>query len=234
LTLAGHLEELRRRLGLSLLALLAAVGVSWTQVERIIGWLQRPAEPWLTSFAYFTPTEPVLAYLNVAVLSGLILAMPVLLSQVWGFVRSALTWRERYYGLAFIWWGSVLFLAGCLFAYYVLLPISLRFLLGIGRDYLEPVISIQRYLSFVTTITFWCGLLFELPAVLFLLARVGIVTPEWLRQQRPYAVLVLVILAAVITPTTDPVSLLLMALPLLALYEGSILVSRWAIPRRRA
>jgi len=90
----------------------------------------------------------------------------------------------------------------------------------------EPVISIDTYLTFVTTLLFWCGLTFELPAVLFLLAAVRVVTPEWLRQHRPYASLALFILAAVITPTTDPVTLLLIAMPLLALYEVSIVITR--------
>ena len=232
LTLAGHFEELRRRLGISLLALVVAVGVSLVFVERLIGWLQRPAGPHLVRFAFFNPTEPFIAYMKVAVLAGLILAMPVILGQLWGFVRSGLTTRERSSGIAFVWWGSAQFLAGAAFAYYGLLPVSLRFLLRIGERYLEPVISIDQYLSFVTTLVFWCGAVFELPVVLFVLARLGIVTPEWLRQQRPYAILSLVIIAAIVTPTTDPINLLLMAVPLVWLYELSILITRVAIRRR--
>lgn len=231
LTLAGHLEELRRRLGVSLAALLIAGGVSLSQVERLIQWLRRPAEDLLPRLAFFSPPEPLLAYVKVAVLAGLLLAMPVILAQLWGFVRTGLTPRERSYGLVFIGWGSLQFLAGAAFAYYAMLPVSLRMLLGIGRRYLEPVISLERYLSFVTTVVLWCGLVFELPVVLFVLARVGIVTPEWLRQQRPHAILILVILSALVTPTTDPVTLLLMAVPLALLYEASIWVTRWACPR---
>jgi len=231
LTLAGHLEELRLRLGIALAALLIGVGISASRVEWIVQWLRRPAGEWLPPFAYFSPVEPLLAYVRVAVLGGLALAMPVILLEVWGFVRPALTLRERSMGLAFIGWGSVQFLAGAAFAYYGLLPLSLRVLLGIGRDFLEPVLSIDRYLAFVTALVFWCGLVFELPVVLWVLARVGIVTPAWLIQQRPYAALVLVILAAVVTPTTDPISLLLMAGPLVLLYELSILIARLAIRR---
>ena len=234
LTLAEHLEELRRRLGISLLALIATTGLSFTQADRIVQWLKRPAADVMPRFAFFSPTEPLLAYLNVAVLSGFILAMPVLLSQLWGFVRGGLTRRERTYGVAFIAWGSLNFLGGAAFAYYALLPVSLRFLLGIGAGTLEPVISIDRYLSFVTTLVLWCGIVFELPVVLFVLTKVGIVTPEWLRQQRPYAILVLVIIAAVVTPTTDPINLLLMSVPLILLYEVSILMARLALPRVQA
>ena len=231
LTLAGHLEELRVRLGVSLAALLIATGLSLVWVERIIRWLQRPVVDVLPRFAYFSPVEPLMAYLKVALLSGLLLAMPVILWQLWGFVRSGLTRRERSSGLALVVWGSLQFLAGAAFAYYGLVPVSLRFLLCIGAGVLQPVISINQYLSFVTTLLFWCGLVFELPVVLFILAKVGIVTSEWLRQQRPYAILVLVVIAAVVTPTTDPVNLLLMAVPMVLLYELSILITRVAIRR---
>lgn len=229
LTLAGHLEELRRRLGISLAAFLVATILCWTQVERLIEWLQHPAGSWLPRFAYFSPTEPLVAYLKVAGLGGCLLAMPVLLWQLWAFVQSGLQWKERYYGLLFIWWGSAQFLAGAAFAYFGLLPVSLKVLLGIGRHVLEPMISIDRYLGFVTALVFWCGLIFELPVVLVVLAKVGVVTPEWLRQQRSYAILVLFIVAALATPTTDPVNLLLMALPLVVLYELSILITRFAM-----
>jgi sec-independent protein translocase protein TatC len=228
LTLADHLEELRRRLCVSLVALFVAIGVSWTQVERIIDWLKRPAEGLFTHFAFFSPTEPLIAYIKVAALSGLILAMPIVLAQLWGFIQSGLTKRERAYGLAFILWGSVLFAVGAAFAYFVLLPTSLHLLLGIGRSYLEPMLSIDKYISFVTTLAFWCGAIFEIPAVLFLLAKVGIVTSKWLAQQRPYAILVLLVVAALVTPTTDPASLLLMAIPMVLLYELSIWITRIA------
>ncbi len=232
LTLAEHLEELRRRLGICLLALVAAVAISATQVERLIQWISKPAEPYLFHFAYFTPTEPLLAYLKVSLLAGLILAMPVFLAQVWGFVRPGLTPSERRLGGWFIGWGSAQFAAGAAFAYFLVLPLALRMLLGIGSSFLEPVISIDRYLSFALGLLGWCGVSFELPVVLYLLARMNIVTSEWLRQQRSYAILVLVIAAALLTPTTDPISLLLTSAPMWALYELSILLTRVAIRRR--
>ena len=234
LTLAGHLEELRWRLGVSLAALFIAVGFSLAWTDRIIRWLQRPVVGRLPRFAYFSPVEPLMAYLKVALLSGLILAMPVILWQLWAFIRSGLTQREQSLGFTLIVWGSAQFLAGAAFAYYGLVPESLRFLLGIGAGLLVPVISIGQYLSFVTTLLFWCGLIFELPVVLFVLAKAGITTPEWLRQQRPFAILVLVIIAAVVTPTTDPVNLMLMTVPLILLYELSILITRVTIRRPRS
>ncbi|MBI2093330.1 MAG: twin-arginine translocase subunit TatC [Candidatus Omnitrophica bacterium] len=227
LTLADHLEELRRRLAFSLLFLFAGIAIAATQLDLILQWLKRPAQPWLEHFAFFTPTEPLIAYTKVAVLSGLVLAMPFILAQVWGFVKIGLTVRERNLGLLFIGWGSFQFLLGVVIAYVLLLPASLNILLGIGQEELVPIISIDRYLSFVTTLGFWCGIIFELPVVLFLLARVGIVTSEWLRQQRPYAILVLVIVAAIVTPTTDIVSLVFFAIPMVVLYEASIWLTRF-------
>ena len=160
--------------------------------------------------------------------------MPVLLGQVWGFVRSGLTAQERAQGTVFVWWGSLQFLAGVIFAYAVMLPLSLRVLFGIGRGRLEPVISIDAYLGFVTATLFYTGLIFELPVVLFLLAKLGIVTPAWLRQQRGYAILALAVIAAIITPTTDAVSLLLMLGPMVLLYELSIWVTSIAQRLRAA
>jgi len=232
LTLAEHLDELRRRLGIGFAALLVGVALAATQAERLVGWLQRPAASRLPHFAFFSPTEPLMAYLTVSVLGGLCVAMPVILWQVWAFVRSGLTARERAVGRVFVWWGSAQFLAGVLLAYYVLVPVALRVLLAIGRAQFDPVISIDRYLCFVTGIVFWSGVTFELPVVLSLLASVGVVTPEWLRQHRPMAVLSLVIVAAIVTPTTDPINLLLMAVPMVGLYELSILATRWAMPPR--
>lgn len=232
-TFAEHVEELRRRLGISLAAWLAAAGVSLTQVERIVGWLQHPVRHLVPQFAFFSPTEPIVAYAKVVALSGLILAMPVLLAQVWGFIRPGLTPSERSRGVWFVWWASLHFLAGVVFAYALLVPSSLRFLLGVGAGRLMPVISIGRYLSFVTTLCFWGGVIFELPVLVVLLAKVGIVTPAWLRQQRPYAILVLTIIAALVTPTTDMVSLLLMTVPMIVLYELSIILAAFAVPRSR-
>jgi sec-independent protein translocase protein TatC len=230
LTLTEHLEELRRRLAWCLGVLLGAVVLSCTQLDRLMDWLQRPAQPWLPRLAFFTPTEPVTAYVKVALLSGVLLAMPYLLWQAWAFVRAGLTAPERRYGAGFVWWGSLQFALGAAFAWGVMLPVSLRVLLQLGAGRFEPVISLGAYLTFVTTMIFWTGIIFELPVLLWALAKVGIVTPAWLRQQRPYALLVLVIVAALMTPTTDIVSLLLMAIPLAGLYELSIVVTQWAMP----
>lgn len=232
LALGDHLEELRRRLGFCLLVFILSIGVAFTQIERLLDWLKYPAAALLPQLVFFHPAEPLSAYIKLATLGGLLLAMPVILWQVWGFVRIALSRREQLLGIIFVSWGSFQFFAGVAFAYFFLLPVSLKFLLSIGSRQLQPMISIDAYLSFVISILGWSGLIFELPVVLLILAKVGIVTTEWLRQQRAYAVLALVVIAAVITPTTDPVNLLLMALPLVALYEGAIMITRLAMTKK--
>ena len=230
LSFAGHLEELRRRLAVSLLAWLLATALCLAYARQLLAWLRLPAGDLLPAFAFFSPTEPLVAYIRVGVLAGAVLSLPVVLSQLWGFARTGLRAPERRLGALFVVWGSLQFAAGVLFAYAVLGPASLHLLLGLGSRTMEPVISVDRYLSFLTGLMWWCGVAFEVPVVVALLAKVGIVTAAWLRQQRPMAILGLVIVAAVVTPTTDPVNLLLLALPLVALYEVSILLARWLHP----
>ena len=228
MALAEHLGELRRRLAICLAAVLIASCVGFALAERLIGWLKRPAEGFLPRLAFFSPTEALVAYLKVAVGFGVVVALPVILAQLWAFVRPALSWRERFYGMAFVWWGSLLFIGGAAFAYVVCLPLFLRFLLRIGEAQLVPIISVSRYLGFATGVMLTCGVLFEVPLAMVFLTRVGLITPATLRRQRGIALLGLVVVAAFVTPTTDAISLLLMTIPLLGLYELAIVVSQWA------
>ncbi|MBI3323783.1 MAG: twin-arginine translocase subunit TatC [Candidatus Omnitrophica bacterium] len=229
LTLLEHLDELRGRLAISIGWLVVSSGVSFCFADRLLEWLKRPAGAALPRLAFFGPAEGLAAYFKLALAGGLILSLPVILYQIWAFMRPALTWRERYYGLACVSWGSVLFLAGAALAYFGCLPLFLRFLLGFGASQMEPVISVHRYLSFVLGIILFCGAFFEMPLVVFALTRLGIVTPNALRRRRAIVLLGLVIAAAVVTPTTDAVSLILVSVPLALLYEISIVVSRLAL-----
>ncbi|MBI3087310.1 MAG: twin-arginine translocase subunit TatC [Candidatus Omnitrophica bacterium] len=223
-----HLEELRRRLGVCLAVLLAASGIGLWQADRLIEWLRRPAGYLLPRLAFFSPTEALVAYMKVAVGFGLALSLPVVLYQAWAFVRPALTRRERAYGLALVSWGSALFGLGVLVGYGMLLPFFLRFLLTVGGTHLEPVISISGYLSFVLGTLLVCGALCELPLVIAVLSRLGIVTPKMLQRRRHLALLGIVVAAAVLSPTTDALTLLLLTIPLVVLYELSIIVASWS------
>ena len=226
MTVTEHLQELRARLFVCVGAVIVGSLVSWRYAEAILEWLKRPAGPWLSRFAYFSPTEALGAYVKLIVTGGCILSLPVILWQLWAFVRSGLTPRERAYGAWFVGWGSLLFAAGAAFAYVVCLPMFLRFLLSIGASQLEPIISIGQYLSFVTGIILLCGIVFELPLVMALLARAGVVTPRVLQRARAVALLAMLIVMAVATPTTDALSLILVTIPLALLYEVGIAVAR--------
>jgi sec-independent protein translocase protein TatC len=228
LTVSEHLQELRRRVAISLLAVAIASVLSALFADRILAWLTQPAEPYLTRLAFFSPTEGLAAYLKVILVCGLVIAMPVVWYQAWGFVRPALTWKERSYGLSFVGWGSALFILGGLFAYTTCLPLFLRLLLTVGGGRLEPVISINQYLSFVLGVIVLCGILFELPVVVVMLTRLGVVSAEWLRRSRAIILLAMLIMAAVLTPTTDAISLLFVMIPMALLYEAGLAIATWS------
>lgn len=228
-----HLDELRRRLWVCVLVISVASTASFGWAGALIDWLKRPAGALLPRLAFFSPPEALLAYMKVAVMAGLVLCVPVVLSQLWAFVRPGLARKEQRYGLVFIWWGSALFLAGGAFAYWVILPVSLRFLLAFGGGQLEPVISISRYLSFTTMVILACGVVFQWPLVVFLLAKLGVIRPQTLRRKWRHAVVGMTVMGAVLTPTTDVATLLLMTVPMLALYEISVWIAQFAAPRPR-
>ena len=234
LTVTEHLEELRRRLTVCVLTIVATTVLGFLWADRVIEWLRRPAGDLLPRLAFFSPTEALLAYCKVALITGVALAMPMVLYHIWAFIRDGLTPRERRYGLILVGWGSALFAAGVAFAYALCVPMFLQFLLRIGGPSLEPVISINQYLGFVTGVLLSCGVMFELPLALVVLAKLGIVTPAFLERQRSWALVVILIIAAVVTPTTDAFTMVLMALPLFVLYEASIWICRLTVRPRES
>jgi len=172
-----------------------------------------------------TPTEPFLAFLKIGLFTGLMLALPVILYQVWRFITPGLTVRERRLAIPFVLSSLVLFAAGTVFAF-AILPRGLAFLFSFGGDSLVPLLTIDRYLSFLFFLILAFGLSFELPLVLLFLTGIRVITSAQLRRWRRYAALGTVIFAAVATPTQDPYTMLLMWVPLYLLYEGAILVAR--------
>ena len=176
--------------------------------------------------AFFTVAEPFLAHITVSLAMTLFTIMPMLSYFLWRALAKPFKLSSPLV-FGFVLFSCLLFYSGAAFCYFITLPFGIDFLLDFQTEQLRPVISISEFVSFVSIFVLAFGLIFELPALLVLLARVGVVTPEWLRQQRPYAILILVILAAVVTPTTDPVSLLLLALPLVPAIVLTALGSRW-------
>lgn len=220
MSLLDHLDELRRRILYALATLIVAFLVCWTWVEEIYAFLERPITPHLpegTKLSYLGPADPLMLYIKVALLAGLFLASPVLLYQAWRFVSPGLYRRERRWAIPFILLGTLFFLGGGAFAYYVAFPFAVEFLLGIGGAF-QPVITIERYFGFLMTVILGLGLMFELPIVIFVLSAAGLVTPGFLIRKFRWAVLLIFVVSAVITPTPDVVNLCIFALPTIGLY----------------
>ena len=228
-----HLGELRVRLFWCALSVIIGAAAAWAFKEYIYGWLAWPltrAAPDL-KLNFMAPTEPFFVYVRISLLGGVIIAAPFILAQVWGFIAPALTRRERRSVGPIVPLVLLLFLSGVAFVYFWLLPMSLRFLIGIAPDMLAPVLTQDRYFSFISGLLIAGGLLFQLPLVLGVLGWLGIVTAPWLLRQSGAALVVLMILAAIITPTGDAFNMLALTAPLMLLYFISILVV-WLIQRR--
>ena len=209
MTIVEHLEELRKRLLYSLAAFGVATSAGYLFVERILAVVLRP----VGQVVFLAPTEAFFVRLKVAALAGVFLSLPVTLYQLWRFVSVGLTPTERRYSLSLIPAALALFVSGAAFAFLVILPIGVRFLLSYQTPNLVPMISVQAYTSFVTAFILAFGLLFQLPVVILFLARLGVVTPASLTAGRKYALLAIVTASAVLTPGGDVVSQMLMAVP---------------------
>ena len=231
-TLLQHLGELRRRVFICVIALLVGSVISFVFFEQIIEVLVSPAKDLGLGtggeLIYTEVTELLTTAIKVSFVSGLILASPVILFQVVMFIAPGLTSREKRYLFGFMPAVLLAFVGGVAFAYYVLTPPALHFLLTFGGDVAVPLIRISNIINLMIRLLFWMGLAFETPLVMYLLASLGIVSAQGLGRFRRYWVVVAVILAAIITPTVDPVNQGLVAGPLLVLYEAGILLARIA------
>ena len=230
-----HLEELRWRILWSLLAIAIGTAIGWFLLDRVdvIELLKRPIAPYLPGgrLIFTSPAEPFMLTLKVAFALGCLLASPVVIYQVWAFLSPALYEREKRLIVPALSVGVVLFLVGAVACYQWLLPAALKVLLGFQREDLAPMITIDRYFGMAVPFIVGCGLVAELPLVVTILASLGIVTPEFLGRQRRYAIVIAAFLAALLTPP-DAVSMMLMLVPLLLLYEISIWCA-WLASRRR-
>ena len=224
-----HLDELRRRLVISLIAIAIAFLIAWFFHKEIYRFLARPVLQFLPPgedrLAYTSLAEPFFFYLKISFLAALFLASPVVITELWLFISPALYPRERKYALPFIIFGSLFFIAGGAFGYYIAFPMVCRFFLTQGMEF-RQVITAKSYLSLLTTILLGLGLVFETPILIFFLSRLGLVSPGFLIRNFKYAILIVFIIAAVITPTPDVVTQTTFALPMLGLYALGILIAK--------
>ena len=226
LPIIEHLEELRDRLIKSVIALTVTTLFSFVFAKQFLQLLVAPmgATPPVSS----SPTTNIVVFTKVALISGVALAMPVLVYQLIGFIAPGLKRQEKRYLYFVVPGATISFVIGVAFAYFVMVPTTIPFLKGFLSDIIEPNWFIDRYISFITSLLLWVGISFETPLLIFFLAKLGIVTPATLSRNRKYAVLVISVLAAVITPTPDPFNMILVMVPLIGLYEIGILLARLA------
>jgi sec-independent protein translocase protein TatC len=215
-----HLEELRKRLIVSVIALAVGFLVCWGFADRIFQILQSPLTRFLPKgdkLAYTRLTAPFFLYMKVAFFAGIFVAAPVILYQVWLFIAPGLYKRERRMALPFILGATFFFLLGGYFGFSYILPGTCAFFVDLGKRF-KQVVTVDDYFSFASTIVLATGLVFETPILIFFLARLGIVTPAFLMQKFKYAIVLAFIIAAVITPTPDMVTQTALALPMIGLY----------------
>ena len=229
LTFMGHLDELRRRLMVSVIAVGVCTIVSFPFVGYVIKILESRAEG--IQFIYIEMTEMIGVYMKVGLVCGVALAMPVVLYQVVMFLSPGLTRREKGYLYSFLPGAMVAFACGVLFAFFVLIPPAARFLITFGSDIATPQIRVSNFVSLMLTLLFWVGVSFESPLLILILSKLGIVSPEALSRKRRWAIVGAFVLGAIITPTFDPINQSLVAIPLIVLYEVGIILAR--IARRR-
>lgn len=227
-----HLEELRRRLLVSLIAIGISSAAAYFFSSPLLDFLTIPLRRFTEATLYFhAPHEAFLAHLKVSFLVGLVASTPVLFTQLWLFIVPGLYRHERRLALPLILTSVFLFLLGAVFAFWVLVPMGLRFLLAFRTETLKPLLGIGPYFSFLIGMIIACGLVFDFPVIVLGLVRLGILSARRLETSRRAVIVLIFVLAAILTPSPDPVSQVLLAVPLLLLYEGCVGVARWVEKR---
>ena len=232
-----HLDELRVRLIRCLIALCVGFALCWSWHEEIFHFLTQPLRKAFPDirFIYTSPSEALILYMKMTFFVGIFLAAPYILYQLWAFIAPGLYPNERAYVMPFVGMGSLFFVAGAAFGHFYLFPTTFRFLGAFGGSDMQFLPKIDEYYSFYSWFLLGLGLVFQTPVLIFVLARIGLVTPGFLLRQVKWAVLISFIVAAVITPTPDMITQTLLALPMLGLYLLGVAVA-WVFgkPRRAA
>jgi sec-independent protein translocase protein TatC len=233
-----HLEELRRRIFYAILAVVVGFFVCWGYASNIVGWMQKPIMEALKrngmpqTLVYLNPTEPFNLYLKVAALAGLFVTSPFVLYQLWMFISPGLYRNEKRYVFPFMFSTVALFISGGLFAYKMVYPAALDFLIGYGKQF-QPMITIHEYVDLFLTVILGMGVVFEMPILVFFLALMGVVSAGWMWRNVRYSILVIFIIAAIMTPTTDILNMCIFAAPMVGLYLLSIGIAWLVHPKQR-
>lgn len=226
MTFLEHLEDLRKRLFNSFLAIILCLIPAWFFSRQVFDFLARPVTRYLpegTRLAYTGLTEPFMLYLKVSFLTAIFVSSPFVFLQLWYFVAPGLYQKEKRYVIPFVTATTFFFLLGAAFGYYIVFPWACRFFLNLGSGF-QSVITVNSYFSLSLKLLLGIGLIFEMPTLVFFLAKIGVVSSRWMLRNFKYAVLVIFIIAAVITPTPDMITQSILAVPMLMLYSLSVLV----------
>ena len=221
-TLFEHLEELRSRIIICLAAVFAATAASYFYSEKLLEILLRPVASEIDKVYFFSPADAFLVRIKVSFLAGILVSSPVVLSQLWFFVSPALRVRERRIVIPLCFLTSALFLSGAFFCFYFVLPLALKFLVGMQTQVLRPMISIDSYVSFLSGMLLAFGVAFNVPVLILVLVFAGVLSSAFLNRYQRHAILLIFIAAAVLTPGPDIASQISLAVPLLLLFEMSV------------
>lgn len=233
-----HLEELRRRIIYCIIAVAVGFFACWKYAENIFELMQRPIMEALKrngvaeKLVYLSPTEPFNLYLKIGALAGVFVSSPYILYQVWLFISPGLYRKEKRYVIPFMASTIALFAAGGLFGYKLVYPAALDFLIGYGKQF-QPMITIGEYTDLFLTVILGLGVVFELPILVFFLSLMGVITAGWMWRNIRYSILVIFIIAAILTPTTDILNMCIFAAPMVGLYILSIGIAWLMHPAQR-
>jgi sec-independent protein translocase protein TatC len=230
-----HLQELRTRLMRVLVVVGIGCALCWYFKEQLFQIITRPlfqVLPQNSHMIYTGLPEAFFNYMKISFFASLFLTSPYILYQLWKFVSPGLYKSEKKYVIPFLVSSTILFIGGILFGYYLALPPAFEFFIEFSSDFLKPMVSLREYLSFSLQLLLAFGISFELPVILFFLAKIGVVSSKTLAKHRRYAILVIFIAAAILTPSPDAFSQIIMAIPLLGLYEIGIFVAKFAEKKR--
>lgn len=222
-----HIEELRWRIIYAIIGVLIFTIVAWIFIDPLIEIvLLKPARDANASLQNLRPFGQLFLYIQVAIIVGIVVSIPNIFFQLWKFIAPAMKKQERKYILWIVFFSSFCFLAGIVFAYFVMLPLTMKFAAQFGTAEIANEFAIDEYMSIIISVMLAAGLVFELPMVSFFLSKLGILTPSFMRKYRRHAIVIILVLAAFLTPGADPVSQVILAVPLVLLYEISIFISK--------
>lgn len=224
-----HLEEFRWRILYLLIGVVIGTIVAWIFIDFLIDQvLLIPAKKAQINLQNLRPFGQLFLYFQVAMIGGVIISIPNVFYQIWKFVAPALKENEKKYVTGIVFFSSICFLSGIIFAYFIMLPLTLAFAGQFGTTAIENNFAIDEYFSIIISVMLAAGVIFELPMLSFFLSKLGILTPSFMKKYRRHSIVAILIVAAVLTPGTDPLAQILLAIPLVLLYEISIFVSKFS------